>query len=645
MQGSQGLSPEDLINRERQRVSEYQRPYPAVDVPRVSRWRWLLVAILVLSVAIIMVVSGGILGYYDGLKDREEILRSQALEHYRLGVAHLEEGNYLLAQAEFEETLRLQPDLQPAWVKLQETQVRMSTIPTPTSAALPAVAPSPTPTEEAVDLGELLTLAREDYRAGEYLSAVARIESILAVDPNYEREQVEEILFNCYSCQALLLVGQDRLEEAVRLLDLALTLRPGDAAVQTERDLAAGYMTAIGFWAADWEQASQGFLALYQIRPEYRDVASRLFEARAEQANHLAERGDWCNAAKWYDQALQLRADAELTTRRNEMVENCNNNVPPPGVDEGTPAPADAPTSAAADGPGETPTAATSSTALNSLGLSGTLYYSIWDSTARHYVVYRARADGSEISQVMNGMHQPQVNHSGTQLVARARSGVPSLGLYLVSLSPAGMTNVSRITSHVDDLYPSFSPDDQQVVFTSNRMSQRLWTLFTTWIDGKSQPQTVIQGDTPAWAPTGDRIAYKGCDPTGNNCGIWIVSQNGAENRRIVTDPSAGFPAWSPDGKQIAFMSNRDGNWDIYLVAADGKGLRRLTRSKSSEGLPAWSPNGKGVAYLSDQDGQWGIYLQRVDSGLFAQLVSLDTVYEDWLRERISWGPAVPSGE
>ena len=638
MRDPRHLPTEDLVHN-RRRHADVQGAGLSVEESRASRWRWLLVAIIVLSASIIMVVIAGILGYYDGLKDREELQRAEALEHYSKGVSYLQEANYELAQAEFEQTLRLQPDLKEAWGKLQETQARMSTIPTPTSAVFPTPEPTAMATQEPVNLDELLSLARESYRAGNYLDAVARIEELLKIDPGYERAQVEEILYNCYYHQALAIIAEDRLEEAIHLLDLALALRPGDAAAQAERELAAGYVTAAGYWSADWEEASEHFLQLYQIRPDYRDVASRLYEARVNQAQYLEEMGAWCDSAEWYALALELRSDAQLAARRDEMARNCQTNLPP-ATEDGAGTPQATLPAGVTETPSGLPTAAMSPSALHALGLTGTLYYAIWDDAARAYVMYRINADGSDIARVVTGMHQPQIDHAGARLIVRARSGVPTLGLYLVDLSREGASSLTMLTSHVDDLYASFSPNDQQIVFTSNRMSQRLWTLFTIWAEPDSKLETVIQGDTPAWAPAGDQIAYKGCDPTGNNCGIWLVRQNGTESTRIVTDPSAGFPAWSPDGRQIAFMSNRDGNWDIYLVGVDGQGLRRLTRSKSSEGAPTWSPDGKGIAYMSDQDGHWAIYLQRVDSGLVAKLVVLDTVYEDWLKERIAWGPA-----
>ena len=51
-----------------------------------------------------------------------------------------------------------------------------------------------------------------------------------------------------------------------------------------------------------------------------------------------------------------------------------------------------------------------------------------------------------------------------------------------------------------------------------------------------------------------------------------------------------GLPAWSPNGTQMAFASDRDGNFEIYVMDADGSGLTRLTKDPASDGQPGWSP-------------------------------------------------------
>ncbi len=67
--------------------------------------------------------------------------------------------------------------------------------------------------------------------------------------------------------------------------------------------------------------------------------------------------------------------------------------------------------------------------------------------------------------------------------------------------------------------------------------------------------------------------------------------------RLTVHDASDSFPAWSPDGRRIAFESDRDGNDEIYVMNADGSGVTRLTDNDAIDRSPAWSPDGRRIAF------------------------------------------------
>lgn len=84
---------------------------------------------------------------------------------------------------------------------------------------------------------------------------------------------------------------------------------------------------------------------------------------------------------------------------------------------------------------------------------------------------------------------------------------------------------------------------------------------------------------------------------------IYVLNADGSGLTRLTTS-SAGEsdPSWSPDGSRIAFVSDIDGNEDIYLMNADGSGMTRLTSDPASDRNPAWSPNGTRIAFASQRD-------------------------------------------
>jgi Tol biopolymer transport system component len=71
------------------------------------------------------------------------------------------------------------------------------------------------------------------------------------------------------------------------------------------------------------------------------------------------------------------------------------------------------------------------------------------------------------------------------------------------------------------------------------------------------------------------------------------MNANGSGRMRLAgTEGFEGDPAWSPDGTKLAFESDRDGNFEIYVVNADGSGKTRLTQNDAGDGFPAWGAGG-----------------------------------------------------
>ena len=125
---------------------------------------------------------------------------------------------------------------------------------------------------------------------------------------------------------------------------------------------------------------------------------------------------------------------------------------------------------------------------------------------------------------------------------------------------------------------------------------------------------------SPAWSPDGRRIAF-----VSNRDGDWEIYVMNADGSGVtqlthnsVLDVS---PAWSPDGRRIAFTSIRDGgDWEIYVMNADGSDVTKLTYTYHNEGSPAWSPDGRRIAFHFDRDGNDEIYVMNADGSSITQL-------------------------
>ena len=123
-----------------------------------------------------------------------------------------------------------------------------------------------------------------------------------------------------------------------------------------------------------------------------------------------------------------------------------------------------------------------------------------------------------------------------------------------------------------------------------------------------------------AWSPDGQRIASVSVahsfadarNPT--KLGLWVTNADGSDARRVAPKATTGEPAWSPDGRRIAFRRydgqlGSIGTSDLFVVNADGSGLRRLTNHAENVRWFAWSPDGRTIAFLRNGE----VYVLRAD--------------------------------
>jgi Tol biopolymer transport system component len=120
---------------------------------------------------------------------------------------------------------------------------------------------------------------------------------------------------------------------------------------------------------------------------------------------------------------------------------------------------------------------------------------------------------------------------------------------------------------------------------------------------------------TPDWSPSGDRIVFDAVH------GLRLQSVDGHESYQLTSDAKDTSPVWSPSGDQVAFVRRQHDHWEIYAVDADGSGIvRRLTDTPEKPNgevansvSPAWSPDGNYIAFLTDRTGRWEIWVMRAD--------------------------------
>ena len=204
---------------------------------------------------------------------------------------------------------------------------------------------------------------------------------------------------------------------------------------------------------------------------------------------------------------------------------------------------------------------------------------------------------------------------------SNGRIVLESRGLFLVNPDGSGRTRIPGTTG--SDHNPAWSADGTQIAFESSRRTGDL-EVYVMHGDGSHVQELTFSptfdGDA-AWYPDGTRLAFES-DRAGNT-DVWRMRSDGGSQTRLTSSSAFdGDPAVSPDGTRIAFTSERDGNREVYVMNADGSGQTRLTFTGERVGNPAfdsvdenpsWSPDGTQIAFDSTRDGNWELYVMDAD--------------------------------
>jgi TolB protein len=193
-------------------------------------------------------------------------------------------------------------------------------------------------------------------------------------------------------------------------------------------------------------------------------------------------------------------------------------------------------------------------------------------------------------------------------------------GFELYTISPDSALNFPTVITETRNVNvrANWSPDGKQLVFHSSRGGPyEIWKMNADGSGAVNLTNSDKLEDEPAWSPDGRKIAF--VVNTGENTSdIWVMDTDGSHWEQLTHGENQGnySPSWSPDSSQIVYISGNYPDAQVYVMNADGAGKKPITSGGFTKSRPVWSPDGSRIAfsnYTGDVVNDRDIFLMNPD--------------------------------
>jgi serine/threonine protein kinase len=259
--------------------------------------------------------------------------------------------------------------------------------------------------------------------------------------------------------------------------------------------------------------------------------------------------------------------------------------------------------------------------------------------------VYVVDSNGN-LQNAIGTARQPDYTLTGTKLVVDGHGGGHNklrvsdpLGNGTYQIGDMGLTEHS---------HPAWSPDGSQVIYDDATIDPTGTRIFFGDLGTRQGPGTELNAAAgpiiaqyPLWTSRG--FVFRGCNTWGNipsQCGLWLMPGNDGEPAQLTSNPRH-IPV-DARGDKIAYVSDEAGNWNVYVLDLPTGQSQQLTTSQHADGLPAISPDGRTVAFLSNRE-NLSVWAVDINGGDPQKLFDIQPDWgqlraDGWAEEKLSWG-------